>query len=254
MHCMRLFHFIHFHIAPPPSHVFQLPPRIDAVVSGLDRIKCWDYDGGGERGGWIAISGRVGGGRRCVALPCMEAAGIVNQISFSLPKGSSVRGRKRERERERERDSASGLEEYYDETGESDVATRGGIVYEAQNCRRCTAFMHCPVVQFSTLKSRPRPTPLQPSESASLSPALDPPFSSHVRIKPHNNGENNRLPAAALPPPPPSPAPSGSPFLLPPLFFRFQPRALLRSAMAALFLYPSLISFSHFMILLFISA
>ena len=105
------------------------------------------------------------------------------------------------KERERERGSASGLEEYYDETGESDVATRGGIVYEAQNCRRCTAFMHCPVVQFSTLKSRPRPTPLQPSESASLSPSLDPPFSSHVRIKPHNNGENNRLPAAVLPPP-----------------------------------------------------
>ena len=52
------------------------------------------------RGVRIAISGRVGGGRDGgggraggAPIPCMEAAGIVNQISFSLPKGSSVRER-----------------------------------------------------------------------------------------------------------------------------------------------------------------
>ena len=52
--------------------------------------------------------------------------------------------------------------------------------------------MHC-LVQFSTLKSRP--PLLEPPESVHVSLHLSP-FSSHVRIKPHNNGENNRLPAA----------------------------------------------------------
>ena len=119
-----------------------------------------------------------------MALPCVEAAGIVNQISFSLPKGSSVRERLRRPGREKE---------YYDETGESDGG--GRIIYEAQNCptgRHCTVFMHC-LVQFSTLKSRP--PLLEPPESVHVSLHLSP-FSSHVRIKPHNNGENNRLPAA----------------------------------------------------------
>ena len=73
----------------------------------------------------------------------MEAAGIVNQISFSLPKGSSVRPRQEGRDSVGRMDDARGSravwrEEYYDETRESDDdcerwRSGGRIIYEAQN-------------------------------------------------------------------------------------------------------------------------
>ena len=153
-----------------------------------------------------------------------------------------------------------GLGEYYDETGEFGDER---IIYEEQNCpdRRAVAGVAAApllciftLVKLFTLKSRPDLTP-SPIIRVRISLSPSTLLFSHVRIKPNNNGEkhNGLLPAALAPY-------LSCLSLLPTVFFRFQPRALLRSPIAALSLssvfslLSSLFSFSHFMILLFISA
>ena len=138
----------------------------------------------------------------------MEAAGIVNQISFPLPKGSSVRARQEGRDLVGRTDGRRAIwrEEYYDETRESDddcerrrSGARTDQLRGTKRHHHFAAFMHHPssnVLLYEVALS-PIRSPIQ--RLSLYPPTYLLPFSSHVRIKPHNNGENNRLPAA-LPP------------------------------------------------------
>ena len=83
----------------------------------------------------------------------MEAAGIVNQISFSLPKGSSVRARQEGRDSVGRMDGRRAVwrEEYYDETRESDddcerrrSGARTDHLRDSKRHHHFAAFMHHP--------------------------------------------------------------------------------------------------------------